>query len=114
VGHWEGDTLVVETTNFRKDQTFRGATENQKVVERFTRISPRQILYQFEVADPATFTAPLRGEEAFNATADRVYEYACHEGNYALPGILAGARAEEKKGREMEGARGEVKEEGGE
>ena len=114
IGHWDGDTLVVETANFRKDQTFRGATENQKVIERFTRISPKQILYQFEVIDPATFTAPLKGEESFNATDDRVYEYACHEGNYALPGILAGAREEEKKGREMEGNRGAVKEEGGE
>ena len=55
----------------------------------------------------------MKGEEAFNLTQDRVYEYACHEGNYALPGILAGARTEERQGREMEGARGEVKEEGG-
>jgi len=84
------------------------------VVERFTRISPQQILYQFEVVDPAAFTAPVKGEESFNATKDMVYEYACHEGNYALPGILAGARAEEKHGREMDGNRGEVREEGGE
>jgi hypothetical protein len=112
VGHWEGDTLVVETTNFRRDQTFRGATAGQKVTERFTRISPQQILYQFQVDDPAALTEPVKGEEAFNATGDRVYEYACHEGNYALPGILAGARKEEKAGREMEGNRGEVKEEG--
>jgi len=112
IGHWEGDTLVVETTNFRPDQTFRGATAGQKVTERFTRISPQQILYQFQVDDPAALTEPVKGEEAFNATHDRVYEYACHEGNYALPGILAGARKEEKAGREMEGNRGEVKEEG--
>ena len=112
IGHWEGDTLVVETTNFRPDQTFRGGTIGQKVTERFTRISPEQILYQFEVEDPAALTQPVKGEEAFNATHDRVYEYACHEGNYALPGILAGARTEEKKGREMEGTRGEVREEG--
>jgi hypothetical protein len=114
IGRWDGDTLVVETTNFRRDQTFRGATPDQKVVERFTRVSPDQILYQWEVTDPATFTAPVKGEEALNATKDRVYEYACHEGNYALPGILAGARAEEKKGGEMEGNRGAVREEGGE
>ena len=112
IGHWEGDTLVVETTNFRRDQTFRGATQDQKVIERFTRISPQQILYQFEVVDPAAFTGPVKGEEPFNATKDMVYEYACHEGNYALPGILAGAREEEKKGKEMEGNRGEVREEG--
>ena len=114
IGHWDGDTLVVETTNFRRDQTFRGATADQKVIERFTRISPQQILYQFEVVDPAAFTAPVKGEESFNATKDMVYEYACHEGNYALPGILAGAREEEKKGKEMEGNRGEVREEGAE
>jgi hypothetical protein len=114
IGHWEGDTLVVETTNFRRDQTFRGATMNQKVIERFTRISPQQIHYQFEVVDPATFTAPVKGEESFNLSRDMVYEYACHEGNYALPGILAGAREEERKGREMEGNRGAVREEGGE
>ena len=114
IGRWEGDTLVVETTNFRPDQTFRGATQDQKVIERFTRISPQQILYQFEVIDPASFTQTVKGEESWNASKELVYEYACHEGNYALPGILAGAREEERKGREMEGSRGEVKEEGGE
>src|SRR5262249_30827717 len=102
IGRWEGDTLVVETTNFRPDQTFRGATKDQKVVERFTRVSPDQILYSWEVTDPATYSSPVKGEEALNATKDQVYEYACHEGNYALPGILAGARAEELKGREMD------------
>ncbi len=114
LGRWEGDTLVVETTNFRADQTFRGATRDQVVIERFTRISPQQIHYVFEVIDPATFSQPVKGEIALNTTNDPVYEYACHEGNYALPGILAGAREEERKGREMEGNRGEVKEEGGE
>ena len=114
VAHWEGETLVVETINFRPDQTFRGASPDMRVTERFTRISPDQILYQFEVTDPATFTAPVKGELAWNLTKDRIYEYACAEGNYALPGILAGARAEERKGKEMEGNRGEVKEEGAE
>lgn len=112
VGRWEGETLVVETINQRAEQSFRGASPAMRVVERFTRISPRQILYQFEVDDPAAFEAPFKGEIALNATQDRVYEYACHEGNYALPGILAGAREEERHGREMEGNRGEVKEEG--
>jgi hypothetical protein len=112
VGRWEGDTLVVETTNFRPDQAFRGATENLKVTERFTRLSANQILYQFELDDPATFTQTVKGEVALNAAKGPVYEYACHEGNYALPGILAGARAEEKQGREQTGNRGEVKEEG--
>ncbi len=97
VGHWDGDTLVVETTNLRREEGLRGPEDNMKVIERFTRVSPQQILYQFEVVDPATFSAPVKGEEAFNFTKDKIYEYACHEGNYALPGILAGARAEERK-----------------
>ena len=112
VARWEGETLVVETTGFRPDQTFRGASPDMKVTERFTRIAPTQLLYQFEVADPATFTAPVVGELAWTLTKDQIYEYACHEGNYALPGILAGAREEERKGREMEGNRGQVKDEG--
>jgi hypothetical protein len=112
VAHWEGETLMVDTVNFRPDQTFRGATANMHVTERFTRISPSQILYQFRVEDPATFTEPVEGEVAWNLTKDKIYEYACHEGNYALPGILAGARNAEKQGKEMEGNRGQVKEEG--
>ncbi|WP_293345309.1 hypothetical protein [Phenylobacterium sp.] len=113
VGRWEGDTLVVDTINLRAEQGLRGAGgETLKVTERFTRISPTQILYQFELNDPGAYTAPVKGEVALNATKGPIYEYACHEGNYALPGILAGAREEEKKGREMEGNRGEVKEEG--
>ena len=112
VAHWEGETLVVDTVNFRPDQTFRGASADMKVTERFTRISPGQILYQFRVQDPATFSAPVEGEVAWNLTKDQIYEYACHEGNYARPGILAGARKAELQGREMEGNRGQVKEEG--
>jgi hypothetical protein len=95
IGRWEGDTLVVETSNFHPLHTFRGAGANRKVTERFSRLSPREILYQFTVSDPETFAQPMRGELIFNATNEHVYEYACHEGNYALPGILAGARAEE-------------------
>jgi hypothetical protein len=113
VAHWDGETLVVDTSNFRPDQTFRGASANMKVTERFTRISPTQILYQFRVEEPTTFSQPVEGEVAWNLTKDHIYEYACTEGNYALPGILAGARAAEKQGKEMEGNRGEVKEEGG-
>jgi hypothetical protein len=96
IGWWEGETLVVETSNFRSDQSFRGSTQNLKVTERFTRIDPNQILYRFTVEDPETFTRPFSGEVAMNATAEKIYEYACHEGNYALPGILSGARAQEK------------------
>jgi hypothetical protein len=96
IGHWEGDTLVVETTNFHPQHGFRGAQENLKVTERFTRISPQQILYKFTVEDPTTFSQPFSGELPMNHTPEKLYEYACHEGNYALPGILAGAREEER------------------
>jgi hypothetical protein len=97
IGWWEGETLVVETTNFRPDQSFRASGPNMKVTERFTRIDPNQILYRFTVEDADTFTQPFSGELAMNATSDKIYEYACHEGNYALPGILAGARAQEQE-----------------
>lgn len=95
IGRWEGDTLVVETTHFHPQQTFRGLGPDRKVTERFTRISRDQTLYQFKVEDPA-LTQPFAGELSLNATPDLMYEYACHEGNYALPGILAGAREEER------------------
>lgn len=96
VGRWEGETLVIETTNFHPMQSYRGMTATGKVIERLTRVSPDQILYRVTVEDPSTFTAPFTAELPFNATNELQYEYACHEGNYALPGILAGARAEEK------------------
>jgi hypothetical protein len=95
IGWWEGDTLVIETTNFRAEQSFRGASPQLKITERLTRVHPNQILYRFTVEDPETFTRPWSGEVAMNATSEHIYEYACHEGNYALPGILAGARAQE-------------------
>ena len=113
IGHWDGDTLVVETTNLRREQGLRGPTDDMRVIERFTRVSPQQVLYQFEVDDPSAFPAPVKGEEALNFTKDKIYEYACHEGNYAMTGILAGARQAEKEGRPVEGARGQIKEEGG-
>ena len=97
VGHFEGDTLVVETTNFRPEQGLRGGNVNQKVIERFRRISPTQISYQFTVEDPGVYSAPFSGEVEMRHTNGQVYEYACHEGNYALTGMLAGARAEEKQ-----------------
>jgi hypothetical protein len=97
IGHYEGDTLVVETRNFHPLNGFRGSDENLKVTERFTRIAPDQILYKFTVEDPTAFSAPFSGELPMNFTPDKQYEYACHEGNYALPGILAGAREEERQ-----------------
>jgi hypothetical protein len=96
IGRWEGETLVIETTNFREDQGFRGASANRKVTERLTRVSPQQIVYSFTIEDPSSFETSWSGELAFNATDQNIYEYACHEGNYALPGILAGAREEER------------------
>jgi hypothetical protein len=97
IGHWEGDTLVVETTNMRPEQAFRGASPQLKVTERFTRVNDKQIAYRFTVSDPEIYTQPYSGEVALNATKGPIYEYACHEGNYALEGILAGARAQEKE-----------------
>ena len=96
IGRWEGDTLVVETTNFPPQQTFRGASENLKVIERFTRADADTILYRFTIEDPTTFTKPFSGEVPFEATDEVIYEYACHEGNYALSNILSGERDREK------------------
>jgi hypothetical protein len=95
VGRWEGDTLVVDTTNFTDKTRFRGSTENLHVVERFTRIDGKTLLYRFTVDDPGTWERPWTGEYAWPATSDLMYEYACHEGNYALGNILRGARAKE-------------------
>jgi hypothetical protein len=96
IGHWEGETLVVETTNFTDHEGFRGATRDARVIERFTRVAPDKIHYRFTVEDPQAFTRPFTGEMPFHRTDDAIYEYACHEGNYALRGILAGAREQEK------------------
>jgi hypothetical protein len=95
-GHWEGDTLVIETANFTDKTSFRGSSENMKLTERFTRTADDILLYQFTVDDPAAFTRPWTAEIPSRKTAGPVYEYACHEGNQGLAGILAGARAAEK------------------
>lgn len=96
IGRWDGDTLVVETVNFTDHENFRGATRDLKVTERFTRVGPDKIEYRFTVEDPQAYTQAWSGEIPFHATAEAIYEYACHEGNYALPGILAGAREQER------------------
>jgi hypothetical protein len=106
-GWWEGDTLVVETTNFNQGEVLRPGipttifvSKDAKVTERFTRVSAAQILYEFKVEDPTAYTETWRGEMPLNTTKGPVYEYACHEGNYALPSILRGARrAEEAPGK---------------
>ena len=106
IGWWEGDTLIIETTNFSPSQSRRRGgladlyvSSDAKVTERLTRVSPTELLYRYEVDDPATYTQIWRGEMPATATKGPIYEYACHEGNYSLPGILAGARAEEREAR---------------
>lgn len=103
IGHWDGDTLVVETTNFHPGQGLRVATQhalfssqNLKVTERFTMIGPGQMLYSFEMDDPEVYSSVWRAEIPMRRAPGPIYEYACHEGNYALPNILAGARAEDR------------------
>ena len=95
VGRWDGDTLVVDTTNFTDQTRFRGASQNLRVVERFTRVGDRALLYQFTIDDPTTWTSPWTGEYAWPATDELLYEYACHEANYALENVLRGARRRE-------------------
>jgi len=96
-GHWEGDTLVVETTNFTNRTAFRGASENMRLTERFKRLDADTLLYQFTVNDPDTFTKPWTVEIPVTRSGDPLFEYACHEGNYAMTGGLAGARTAEGK-----------------
>jgi hypothetical protein len=96
VGHWDGDTLVVDTTNFNDDPSLGAGTRDLHVIERFTRIDDDNLRYAFTVEDP-TWTAPWSGEYPWPASDNKVYEYACHEGNYALGGILRGARIPERE-----------------
>ena len=98
IGHWEGGALVVETTNFHPEQVFRGASQNLKVTERFTRTAKDRLHYAFWVEDASVFAKPWGGEYEFSKITGQVYEYACHEGNYGLVGILQGAREEDRTG----------------
>ena len=95
-GRWDGDTLVVETTNFSVKNLYRGATENIRLVERFSRRDDGTLMYEFTINDPATWTAPWTGRVPLERLEDRIYEYACHEANYGMEGILKGTRAEEQ------------------
>ena len=96
-GHWEGDVLVVETTNIHPLQRFRGnSSENLKVIERFSRPDEGTLLYQFTIDDPTTYTASWGGEVPMTRFDDKLYEYACHEGNYSLASVLSGARYQER------------------
>ena len=98
VGHWEGDTLVVDTTNFTDKTSFRGSDQNLHVVERLTRTGPDTILYRFTVEDPTAFTRPWTGEITMVKIAGPLYEYACHEGNYSMTNMLRAARTAEGAG----------------
>ena len=101
-GRWEGDTLVVETINFSPQSGYRGAAENLNLVERFTLVGPDTLHYEITVTDPTTWTRPWTAMVPLSRSADPLFEYACHEGNIGMTGILAGARVEE-----AEASRGE-------
>ncbi len=97
IGWWEGDTLVVETTNIPASQQFMGSWKDLKVTERFKRVADDRLYYGFTIEDPTLWDAPWGGEYEFAALNGKMYEYACHEGNYAMHGILSGARVQEAK-----------------
>jgi hypothetical protein len=96
-GHWEGETLVVATTNFTDRTAFQGSSEQMRLTEQFTRIDEDTIIYKFTVDDPATWTRPWSAEVPMKKTVGPLFEHACHEGNYGLYNTLAGARAEERR-----------------
>jgi hypothetical protein len=96
-GHWEGNTLIVDTTNFTDKTHFSNSDENLHLIERFTRTNENTILYEFTVDDPTAFTRPWKGETPLMKAPGPIYEYACHEGNYSMENMLKGARAQEKK-----------------
>ncbi len=98
IGHWEGDTLVVETTNFNEQTHFRGSSKNLRVTERFTRTDANTILYKATMEDASTWAKPWTVELPFASAPGPIYEYACHEGNYAIEDILGGARKAEAEG----------------
>jgi hypothetical protein len=95
-GRWDGNTLVVETTNFNDKRNFQGSSQNMRLTERFTRVAPDTLLYEYTVTDPETFTKPWTVRFPMVSNPEPMYEYACHEGNYALPHALEGARNLEK------------------
>ena len=95
-GHWDGDTLVVETTNFLRETSFRGSSRNLHLVERFTRADDDTLLYEFTVTDPEQWTQPWTAVVPMTKTEAPMFEYACHEGNYGMTNLLLGSRADEK------------------
>jgi hypothetical protein len=113
IGRYEGNTLVVETVNIPERQQFMGSWRNLKVTEWFTRVAPDKIHYRFQVEDPEFWEQPWGGEYVFRPLNGRIFEYACHEGNYALPGILAGARHQEQEAAKANGAKAATAKGGG-
>ena len=111
-GRWAGDTLVVRTRNLNPDQMaayaylFAPGSENMTVTERFTRADEHTINYEFTVEDPDTFESNWGGEVPFTRLEGQLYEYACHEGNYALSNVLSGARAQERAAARASGTEG--------
>ncbi|MGE3510756.1 MAG: hypothetical protein AB7N65_17925 [Vicinamibacterales bacterium] len=97
VGRWDGDTLVVDTTNFTDKTRFRGSSDQLHVVERFSRLDARRLLYRFTVEDPSTWDRPFTGEYVWPMTDQRMFEYACHEANHSLEYILRGARQRDRE-----------------
>ena len=104
-GRWEGDTLVVETVNFRRETSLQGSTANTRLVERFTRVGSGTIKYEFTVTDPTAYTRPWTAMLPLTRIREPLFEYACHEGNYSLRNILAGARKQEKETDKPEASR---------
>jgi hypothetical protein len=96
-GRWEGDTLVVETINFRRETSLQGSTADTRLTERFTRIDADTVKYEFTVSDSNSYTQPWSAMVPLSRIPGPLFEYGCHEGNYALPNILAGARAQERE-----------------
>jgi hypothetical protein len=104
VGHWEGNTLVIDTTNFTDQSPFPGA-QNLHVIERLTRVDPETILYQFTVEDPGMWNKPWSGELPITKIQGQLYEYACHEANYGLVNTLRGARVAEQEAAKKKAAK---------
>ena len=97
IGHWDGDTLVVETTNFRPETAFQGTTKDMKLTERFRRVNDDVLLYEFTVDDPSVYVKPWTVQIPMTPAEGQIFEYACNEGNYAMEGMLRAAREEELK-----------------
>jgi hypothetical protein len=96
VGHWEGNTLVVETSNFTDKTPFQSSSKDMKLTERFTRTDADTLTYEFTIDDPSTYLRPWTAQIPMSKTEGPIWEYACHEGNYAMTNVLNGARVEEK------------------